>query len=78
MITPNKHLNLESSVINVSTTILKILNESSPMKYDDLFSAVKYQNGEKAKINFLAALDFLYLLKKVKFLKTIDSFELIK
>lgn len=76
MITPNKHMKLELSVINIATTLLIRLNENSPQKFDDLLSATIYKHGDKAKVNFLAALDFLFLLKKIKFLKDIDSFEI--
>ena len=78
MITPNKHMKLEVSVLNISTTILARLNETSPQKYDELYNSVVIKHGEKAKVNFLASLDFLFLLKKINYLKDLDSFEVIK
>ena len=77
MIIPNKHMDLETSVLNISATILSRLVESSPQKYDELFETVVTQHSKKAKYNFFPALYFLFLLKKINYLKNKDEFEVI-
>ena len=64
MIAPNKYLDLNLSVINLGGIILKILQSSGIMRYDDLLDRLIFVQGENAKEVFSSTLSFLYLLGK--------------
>ena len=69
-------MNLESSVINISAHILRILREHRVMRYEELLHAVVVSTSEDAKKTFLSALGFLFVLGKITYKKSIDSFEM--
>lgn len=73
MIKPYKHLNLDLSIINIGSLILKILKESKLMKYDELLNRIIYLKGKDAKYIFLQTLMFLYLLGKIEYVNDDDS-----
>lgn len=77
MITPNKYLDLNLSVINLGGIILKILNKSGMTKYDDLLGIVIVMKGENAKEMFSPTLSFLFLLGKIQYHKDLDTIELM-
>ncbi|CEP81960.1 hypothetical protein QJR30_01660 [Paraclostridium sordellii] len=78
MIKPTKFLNLESCVINVSKEIIIALDENESLKYSELQSKLKHKLKEGYEYNFIPALDFLFLLGKLKYSPNTDSLELIK
>ena len=73
MITPNKYLDLDLSILNIGAIILNILKEDTMLKYDELFSKIINSKGENAKDVFLPTLSFLYLLGKIEYNKEMDS-----
>lgn len=74
MLRPDKHTNLDYSVLNISSFILKRLMIKDVYTYNDLYLKVKDEMSDKALINFPYAINFLYLLGKVEYLDQTDSF----
>ena len=75
MIKPDRHTNPDISVINISAFILKQLNVFYDISYDDLLKNVVDNMGERAKENYLYALNFLYLVGKLTYFEETDSFK---
>jgi hypothetical protein len=78
MITPNKYMNLELSVINTGGIILKSLSHCPIQKFDELENTVISVLGNSAKRIFVNALCFLYLLGKISYQSGTDSIKLIE
>jgi hypothetical protein len=74
MIKPNRHTNPDYSVINISAYILKLLRAHSTIEYDKLLGKVINELGDKAKENYPYALNFLFLLNKIKYQELTDTF----
>lgn len=74
MIKPNRHTNPDYSVINISAYIIKLLKAQYNIEYDKLLQKVVNQLGEKAKVNYPYALNFLFILDKIKYQELTDSF----
>lgn len=74
MISPDRHTDPNVSVLNISAFILKNLNEFYDIGYDELLKKVEDNLSSKAKENYPYALNFLYLMGKVKYIQTSDSF----
>ncbi len=74
MIKPDRHTNPDTSVLNIGAFILKQLNKFYDISYDDLMKKVIESMGNEAKENFPYALNFLYLLGRLEYLETTDSF----
>ena len=66
MIAPNKYLDLNLSILNLGGIILKILQSSGIMRYDDLLDRLVFVQGENTKEVFSSTLSFLYLLGKIQ------------
>jgi len=75
MIRPDRHMNPDFSVINISAFILKQLNPFYEISYDDLSKKVIENIGKGAKENYPYALNFLFLLGKIIYLEQTDSFK---
>ncbi|MCR6638986.1 MAG: hypothetical protein NVV82_08390 [Sporocytophaga sp.] len=75
MIKPDRHTNPKFSILNISALILSELNAFYSVQYDSLLQKVVDSLGEEAKINFPYALNFLYLLGKLNYEQTTDSFK---
>lgn len=77
MITPHKYLNLDSCVLNISAVIIRELQRTKLIKYDELINSLASKLGEETKEVFPYAIDFLFLLNKIQYHKTpLDAFEL--
>lgn len=77
MITPHKYLNLDLCVLNVSAFIIKELQRTNLVKYDELLNSLISKLGEDAKEVYPYAIDFLYLLDTIKYHNApVDAFEL--
>lgn len=74
MIKPDRHTNPDTSVLNISAFILGRLNSFYDISYDKLMAEVIGNVGEGAKENYPYALNFLYLLGKIQYIKATDSF----
>jgi hypothetical protein len=75
MIKPDRHMNPDFSVLNISAFVLKQLNPFYEISYDDLLKKVIENIGEGAKENYPYALNFLYLLGKIIYSEQTDSFK---
>ena len=78
MIKPNKDTNIDLSVINIGGVILKSLASCPIQKYNELEDAVVSSYGSSAKVVFLNALSFLYLLGKINYQPSADAIQLLK
>lgn len=76
MIKPDKHTNLDFSLVNVSAFLLEELRISPTISYNELSESVIDNIGEKAKEIYPYALNFLFLLGKLNYLIESDSFQL--
>lgn len=74
MIRPDRHTNLDYSVINIGSFIIKQLNSFYDISYDTLLEKVVTTLGAEAKENYPYALNFLYLLGKLTYNQETDSF----
>ncbi|MGA3099149.1 MAG: ABC-three component system middle component 8 [Bryobacteraceae bacterium] len=75
MLKPTKHLDPESSVLNISAHILKYMERHRTMTYRDLYGHLYNKCGDAIRPLFLPALSFLYLLGKIEYHTKNDSFE---
>ena len=74
MIKPDRHTNPKYSILNISTVILSELNVFYSIQYDNLLNKITETLGDEAKMNFPYALNFLFLLGKLNYEQTTDSF----
>lgn len=75
MIKPDRHTNPKYSILNISTVVLSELNAFYAVPYDRLLNNIVNILGEEAKVNFPYALNFLFLLDKLKYEQETDSFK---
>ncbi|WP_394367366.1 ABC-three component system middle component 8 [Pontibacter burrus] len=75
MIRPDRHTNLDYSVVNISSLILKLVKSEYIIKYDALLETIVNKLGHEAKINYPYALNFLFLLGKITYQQETDSFK---
>lgn len=78
MIKLDRHTNPQFSIINITAVILSELNAFYSIQYDVLLNKIVSVLGEEAKVNFPYALNFLYLLGKLKYEQNTDSFKSIE
>ena len=78
MIKPDRHTNPDTSIINIGAFILKQLNSFYDISYDELMKKVIDNIGEKANENYPYALNFLYLLGKVKYLDNLTLLSIMQ
>ncbi|MCB2313461.1 hypothetical protein LGL55_20490 [Clostridium tagluense] len=76
-IKPDKHFNIESSIINLTTVIIKELIKNKQVKYDKLFNIFKNSYEDATLIEFSYCLMLLYSLGKLEFFKENDVIGLI-
>lgn len=73
MIRPTKYLDLSTSVIRISAFILKELKVAKAIQIRELDEIVRNNLGENSRFNFIASLNFLYLVGKIDYEETTDS-----
>ncbi len=78
MIIPNDFLDLDNSILRISSLILKKINKNKIIKYDDLLKYLLDKEGENISFVFLNALSFLYMLGKIDYHIKTDSIERLK
>lgn len=76
MITPNKHTDIRTSVPYVAGLTLKEVSKSGIIKYDDLKRSVTNKIGQNLGDSFEYAVSFLFLLNKIVYNQSSDSFTL--
>jgi hypothetical protein len=78
MITPDKYFDLKNSVVNVSASIILILQRISVLTYDELEKEICKTLGDDSKQIFPYALNFLFVLDKIEYNNSIFSFSIKK
>ena len=76
MIEANKYLDLDLSVIRISSKIIKELRGSNVVQYDELLKSLQNKIGKDVKQVYTASLSFLFLLGKIEYYEDIDAFTL--
>lgn len=77
MITPNKHTQIKMSIPYLAGIALKEITHSGIIKYDDLRSSVTSKVGQSVGDSFEYAISFLFLLNKIMYNQSSDSFTLV-
>jgi hypothetical protein len=78
MITANKHLDLDRSVIWVSALALRKLRKRRVMVHDELFAFLKDKIGDDGDVVLGPALYFLFLVGRLEYHVKTDSFEYVE
>lgn len=78
MIKPNKYTNLDLSLVNVGGVVLKSLCNCSVQKYEDLENYVSGVLGNNARLVFVQALSFLYIVGRINYLPSSDTIILVR
>lgn len=77
MLKPDKYLDFNVCVINISATIIHILLKNGISYYIEVLNQVKNIHGINSKYEFQNSLNFLYLLGKLNYYPQNDTLELI-
>lgn len=75
MITPQKHMNLDVSVLRVAASMLKEVKKRRVIEFRQLRQKVVKSIGPDVDLVFLPALSLLYLLGRLEYHEKNDSFE---
>jgi hypothetical protein len=75
MLTPRKHLDLDSSVLRVAAIMLRTLKRPGVMEFERLRGVVLKRVGEAGEVSFMPALNFLFLLGRVDYHVQNDTIE---
>jgi hypothetical protein len=78
MIIPSKHLDLERSVLRVSSEVLRALRKRRVMSHDALVRFIRGKVGDDGDIVVFPALNFLYLLGRLEYHIKTDTFEYLE
>ena len=73
MLTPNKHTNIKYSVLYISGIIMREMQRSGIVKYDDLKNSIINQVGKEIGDSFEYSLSFLYLINKISYNQQSDT-----
>ena len=76
MISPNKHTDIKTSVPYIAGLTLKEVAKNGIIKYDDLKRSVTTKVGQNLGDSFEYAVSFLFLLNKIVYNQSSDSFTL--
>ncbi len=77
MIAPNKHTEIQTSIPYMAGLILQQISNGKSINYDDLKAYVEYVVGKNVGDAFDYALCFLFLLNRICYNSTSDTFTLI-
>ena len=75
MLTPKKHLDLDTSVLRVFSIMLRELQRKGVVEFDKLRGLVVRRVGSDGELAFLPALDLLYLLGRADYHMKNDTIE---
>ena len=76
MIAPNKHTDIKTSVPYIAGLTLKEVEKNGLINYDDLMRSVTTKVGQNLGDSFEYAVSFLFLLNKIVYNQSSDSFTL--
>ena len=71
-------MNLDLSVLRISSLIVKLLKKNNVIGYSELLNYLSDKLGEDIKHVFIPAIDFLYLIGKIEYHLTSDSIEFLE
>lgn len=75
MLTPKKHLDLDSSVIRVAAFVLLELKRRRVVELEKLRAYSVRRAGENADVSFIPSLSFLFLLGRLAYHPQNDTVE---
>lgn len=75
MLTPRKHLDLNTSLLRIAAIMLRELNKRGVVELTTLKQRVIRRVGSDGELMFLPTLSFLYLLGKVEYHIQNDTLE---
>jgi hypothetical protein len=75
MLAPRKHLNLDVSVLRISSIMLRELSKRGVLEFERLRQIVERRVGADGDEQFLPALNFLFLLGRVVYHAKNDTLE---
>lgn len=78
MLKPNKHLDLDRSVLRVSSVLLVELRRRRMMSFETVRALIRRRVGDDADVVLLPAVNFLYLLGRLDYHPKNDAFEYIE
>ena len=81
MLTPHKHLKLNTSLLHLSTLALAYLHKYRSVSYHQLYSHLEKRVGrdsEDVRVMFGPTVSFLFLLGKLQYHPKGDSFEYLE
>lgn len=76
MITPNKYINLDLSILHVGAKIIDILTKEDMITYSDLLYRIKDELNTKQIDNFDLSLVFLYSFDAIEYSEDLDTLSL--
>ena len=77
MLQPNKHLDLDQSVLRVSAIILSELGRRRILPFESVRKLVGRRIGDDADIVLMPAINLLFLLGRLKYHLKTDAFEYV-
>jgi hypothetical protein len=75
MLTPRKHLDLDSSVLRIAAIMLRTLKRPGVMEFERLRGVILKRVGEAGEVSFMPALNFLFMLGRVDYHVQNDTIE---
>lgn len=76
-IIPDKFLNFDTCILKISADILKELLMRKELKYDELHKKFKDEFKDETDYIFVPALNFLFLIGKIEYIKKGDKVRLL-
>ena len=77
MIKPTKHMDLNTCVLSVAASILVELQRTKAIPLDELDEAIQARIDATAQLNFIPALNMLYLLGSIDYDTEADAIVLL-
>ena len=77
MLSPEKYMDLDKSVLMITSIILKHMIKKKIIKVNTLFSFVESKVGEGIDETFLSALTILYAFDKIEYFDNNDNLSLV-
>jgi hypothetical protein len=74
MLRPDKHMNLDVSIVNITAFLLSQFRRREKVGYEELLESVRNGLNEDAAEIYPYALNFLFLLGKIEYESNSDCF----
>ena len=78
MITPHKYLNLDLSILRISSIILKFLLQDNLIPYNEVIYRLRQVEPQISMETILISINFLYLFGVIDFDAQKDMFKLVQ